>query len=346
MAIPLKRRGSQTRHSHAPLSLAHTATKQLQERLLYTSSKCNVFESPLWHRDSSSSSSTSVGTEAPAAAPSRPASLPPPSAQATVAATFSSFQVDAQSLPWMCALPRCLAALPRVCALLRSQSDAIWRLMCDLSDVLNATSNNEKKRKLCSVSDQSSARKNGVSGVDRGGNESEEGNGVFGDHGNIVDGVADISETQTLAFGRGRDASCCWGAHAATLIDAATVATGVKEPPSQHQLLTVRATAAESDETDYVGGGGGGADHFASCGGPLVLQRYAVYVSGDNETPIQIAKRLGLPLADILRWNQKRYEGLVARSVLFRETALVVLPDYQPLWALTKAASFILEGTD
>jgi hypothetical protein len=38
-----------------------------------------------------------------------------------------------------------------------------------------------------------------------------------------------------------------------------------------------------------------------------------------------------------------RYEGLVARSQLLGDTSLEVLPDYQPLGALTKAAAFVLE---
>jgi len=244
----------------------------------------------------------------------------------------------------MCALPRCLAALPRVCALLRSQSDAIWRLMCDLSDVLNATSNNEKKRKRCSVSNESDGNKNGVDGGDRGGNEKEEADGDYGDQGNVGDAVDEILDTQMLAVRSSRDTSCRESAHAATLIDAATAAAGMKEePPCQHQLLTLKRAATEHEKLGYVGEGGGGTDHFSSGGESLVLQRYAVYASRQNETPFRVAKTLGLPLADILRWNQKKYEGLLPRSRLLRATALVVLPDYQPLWALTKAASFILE---
>ena len=38
----------------------------------------------------------------------------------------------------------------------------------------------------------------------------------------------------------------------------------------------------------------------------LVLQRYAVYSTRKNETPALVAKSLGLPLPDLLRWNQNK----------------------------------------
>jgi len=99
-----------------------------------------------------------------------------------------------------------------------------------------------------------------------------------------------------------------WGAQAATLIDAAT--KGQDRLP--HEVLT--------------------------------LQRYALYSSKYKETPYLAAKTLGLPLAEILRWNKETYKGLEANSQLLKGTTLEILPDYQPLGALSKAASFIWMG--
>jgi hypothetical protein len=331
--------------------------KQLQERR-QNFSKCNVFESPLWHHGSSSTSlallsfTTSEAAPKTAARPRKALLLPTPAAgavrvsaaaaaaagaersaaaaeevaaSAEIAATAasSSLQVDAQSLPWMCALPRCLAALPRVCALLRSQSDVIWRLICDLSEVLNAPPcNNEekkKKRKRCTESDAESdaagdqkgdmkkkkKKKNKEGGVNHGEEaEEEEDDNEDGEYGHVV---GDISEQETLSFEKRKSdtsssSSCCWGEHAATLIDAATAAAGMKETLFRHQDLTVVGKATEvkhEENTDQL---------LASSWReePLVLQRYAVYTARKKETPIRVAKTLGLPLVDVLRWNQKK----------------------------------------
>jgi hypothetical protein len=190
--------------------------------------------------------------------------------------------------------------------------------MCDLSDALNAASDNgalnaDKKRKRCTEGDAEGDQKNGKKHDEgefaRGGQE-EEVDGSNGDDGTIGDdGAEDISETQTLP-------SEIWGAHAATLIDAATAATGWNEIPStpfQHQLLRVaEAAGVKSEETGdgrrEEGSEERGTDQLlaSSREEPLLLQRYAVYSTRQNETPVRVAKTLGLPLVDVLRWNQKK----------------------------------------
>jgi len=195
--------------------------------------------------------------------------------------------------------------------------------MCDLSDVLNAPSNNgglndEKKRKRCTEGDAEGDQKDGNNNnnnndevkVARGGKE-EEVDGGDGDDNTICDdGAEDISEKQTLP-------SESWGAHAATLIDAATAAAGWNETPStpfQHQLLKVaEAAGVKSEETGdgrrEEGSEERGTYHLlaSSREDPLLLQRYAVYSTRrQSETPVRVAKTLGLPLVDVLRWNQKK----------------------------------------